>query len=154
MMRDAFRLPGSRTSRFLIACELIVGFQLVVAIVDTDVAPGLQGVRTGLVGLLTLATVGGTNLWTGPGPRSLRLLAGALALLLGTLGVGAGVAIGVAGLAVAGPSPLALLGVLALAAGLTVTVAAGVWLLGRCHAGGGRWVSRALSWSLSSGCCR
>jgi hypothetical protein len=68
MMRDAFRLPGSRTSRFLIACELIVGFQLVVAVVGTDVSPGLQVVRTGLVGLLTLATVGGTSLGSGPGP--------------------------------------------------------------------------------------
>jgi alpha/beta superfamily hydrolase len=118
-----------RLDRLFVGCLLVAGVELIIALVDTDVAAPLVAVRAAIVALLTVLAVA-TTIRKSESPTPSRLAAaGACALLLGTMGVGAGAVIGVAGLLVEGPSPTALFGVVALAAALALTVVGISWLL-------------------------
>jgi uncharacterized protein len=127
--RPAFRLPVGPTHRFLVACESIVGLQLVFALVDTDLSPSLVLVRGALVAALAALAVLATVRVSEAPSRGNLAGAGAINLLVGTLGIGAGAVIGGGGLAVAGVTPAALFGLVALAAALVVTVVSAAWLL-------------------------
>jgi uncharacterized protein len=126
---DRRRVGSDRRSRLLIGCEVVVGLELMLALVDTEVAVELVLIRGGLVAAFTLVTAILTAR-LGHGVGALQpAAAGVCALVLGSLGIGTGAGIGVAGLALVGAGPGSVFGVAAMIAGLVVTIAAAVWLL-------------------------
>ncbi len=125
----SLRLPADRWHRLLIGCEFIAATQLLLAFWDTDVSLGLKLVRCGLVVLLAVAGLVATSRLAAAPSRPRFAAAAGPGLLFGTAGMVAGGVIGGGGLAIAGASPAAAFGLLALASGLILTVASFVWLL-------------------------
>lgn len=130
LKRAASFLPAGRLHRLVAACEVLVGLEIVLALVDTDVSPGLKLIRGAIVAAFTLAAVlatGRRSVASSPGTSA---AAGFPALLLGTIGVAAGAVTGFGGLALAGVSLVAIVGVAGAIAGLVLAIVATVWLLG------------------------
>ena len=128
--RVRIRRPAGRAEWLAVGAEATVGIYLAQLLVDTDVAPGLMLARVAVVGLVTLLAVVATLVRTRSGePRTGGVPAGIMGLLLGTTGLTAGAGVGAVGLVTAGVSPSALLGVVALVAGLYLTSIGAWWLL-------------------------
>jgi hypothetical protein len=128
--RVPIRRPAGRAEWLAVGAETTVGIYLAQLLVDTDVALPLMLARVAVVGLVTLLAVAATLRRTPSGePRTGGVPAGILGLLLGTTGLTAGAGVGAVSLVAAGVSPAALLGVVALVAGLYLTFIGAWWLL-------------------------
>ncbi len=126
------RIPATLSRRvlLLLAAELVVFLAIVVALMGAEPGIVVKLIRVGLVALPIVALMALTIRTASPS-RSPRTLAGAgaLGLLLGIVGLAAGSIVGVAGFAVAGPSPLVVFGLLILVSGVALTIAGAAWWL-------------------------
>lgn len=126
------RIPATLSRRvlLLLAAELVIFLAIVVALMGAEPGIVVKMIRVGLVALPIVALMALTIRTASPS-RSPGTLAGAgaLGLLLGIVGLAAGSIVGVAGFAVAGPSPLVVFGLLILVSGVALTIAGAAWWL-------------------------